>query len=310
MTVAAHTRLFLLCGLAGAVLGGGCRSTPPLSSVPARTLIETPVRLPLDPTLAALPSVQVQVNEAPPRLFIVDTGTSGLMLSRRFLSETRPQFLDTPGVMETPAGARDMGAMCHVARIRMGGAEFRDITACTADLSNIESSLNRELGGVIGIGVFADCRITLDYPADGLLLVPAGARTREDDAGRGIVLPLRLSETGLPLVPLSIHGTTVWAIVDSGSSRAFSLPYDLIEQLGRGDAVVRAPGTGTTFHGSATVDTAQLRDSIFLGPREFLNPVVHVEAGQPRIGHRILRQFIVAIDIRNKQIRFTRAPRV
>jgi hypothetical protein len=309
MNLLTDKKVVLLCCLAGILPYAGCRSDPSMSNVPSRTILGTPVHLQFDPAIDALPSVEVHVNGAPPRLFIVDTGTSGLVLSRRFLGETRPGFLGTSAVMDTLAGVQDMGPMCHVAELKMGSVEFRGVTACTADLSNLESALNHELGGVIGMGVFADCQMTLDYPAGDLLLEPIRETKWTDTAGMGIVLPLKLSETGLPLVPLSIHGTTAWAMIDSGNYRAFSLPYDLVERLGSGDTIVRTPGVNTTFHGSTTSRTVQLRDSIFLGPREFLNPLVHVEAREPRVGHQILRHFIVTIDLKNKQIRFAHAPR-
>jgi hypothetical protein len=304
-----HSMISLLYGLAAVLSCSGCQSRPVLSHVPSRTVLNAPVRLHFEPSMETLPSVHARVNDGPARLFIIDTGTSGLVLSRRFLSETQPEFLDTSAVMDTPSGVREMGSMCRVARLTMGSAEFHGVTACTADLSNLEFSLNQELGGVIGMGVLSDCQVTLNYPGGDLLLEPVRNANWADGAGKGIVLPLKLSATGLPLVPLTVRGTTVWAVVDSGSDRAFSLPDDFVEQLGRGDAVVDSRSVDSTFHGNSTTRTVQLQDSVFLGPREFLNPVVHVETGEPRIGHPVLRRFIVTIDIRNKRIRFAPAPR-
>jgi hypothetical protein len=295
--------------LVGLLLWAGCRSEPSISMVPSRTIVKTAVRVRLDPRLKMLPFVEARVNEAPARLFIVDTGTSGLVLSRGFLRETRVTFLSTSATMDTPAGEQEVGPMCHVARLRIGSAEFRGVDGCTADLSNMDSALHCELGGVIGIGVLADCQTTLDYTAGELLLEPARAGKWPDTGAGGIVLPLMLSDTGLPFVPLSIRGATAWAMVDSGSDEGFCLSYGLVEQLGLASEVVRIPTVGYTFHGSSDHRTVRLRDSVFLGPREYLNPLVNVESGEPRIGHQILRRFLVTIDIKNKQIRFAHPPR-
>jgi hypothetical protein len=307
MNAGDNMKAVLLGGLISVLLLAGCKSEPSMSIVPSRTILEAAVRLPFDATLTNLPFVEATINGTPPRLFLVDTGSGGLVLSRRFLEETRPEFLGTTAIMETPSGDQNVGPMCHVKTLKIGPVEFQGVNACTADLSNIESVLNHELGGIIGMSVLADCRTTLDYPARTLLLEPVGTRWAPN--GSAIVLPLKLSGSGVPCVPLVVHGTTTWAVVDSGSDEAFCLSYDVIERLGLTRDIIRTRDIGYTYHGDSAQREVKLRDSVFLGPREFLSPVVHVEASEPRMGHQILRRFIVTIDIRNKQIRFAHAPR-
>lgn len=96
--------------------------------------------------------------------------------------------------------------MCHVATLRIGSAEFHGVNGCTANLSDMESALDHELGGVLGMGVFANCQMTLDYPAGELLLEPPSDAIEADSAVDANVLPLKLSETGTPFVPSRFRG--------------------------------------------------------------------------------------------------------
>ena len=301
-----NRKVVLFCWLVGGLLlWAGCWSQQ-VSRAPSRTVLELPVRLKLAGRPDKMPLIEASVNQDRARLFAIDSGTSRLVLAGKFVGESRPQALPITCIMDTPAGPRNLGSFARVELLRIGSASFQCINACVADLSNQESALGHELGGVIGMGVFADCQITFDYPRNEFLIEPpSGTRWSEKTEG-AMVLPLRLMERELPFIPLRVHGVTMWALIDSGYDGAFSMSGDVVQSLHLGTPV-RVPSYIATFHGSIPGHAFRLPDSIYLGSREFMTPVAYVQPGSPSIGHKALRHFAVTIDLKNKQVRFARS---
>ena len=293
---------WLGCGL-------GCKSDVSMRLAPLRSILEGPVRLRMDQTSVGLPLIEARVNRAPPRLFVVDTGTTDLILSRKLIGETQPLALATSCVMETPTGPKNLGPVARVESLQIGSASFHGLNAGVVDLSNLEAGMGCELGGVIGMGVFADCRVTLDYPRSELVLEPLSDAEWSEKSRDAAVVPLRLSNTGVPFIPLRIRGATVWAMLDSGYGSAFWLSRDTVSSLHLEEAPIRLPGYDPTFLGNVSSFAFRVPGSVFLGPYEFVAPIALTNFGSsrtPGIGHDALRHFAVTIDLQKKRVRFAR----
>jgi hypothetical protein len=287
----------------------GCRwqgGTDRFVTSPSRTVLPAPAKVGLCSPSDKLPLIEASINGGGPHLYLLDTGTDYLILSRRSLAEVKAQPLATTVVIHSPGGPSFLSTECRVNALRIGSAEFRHLTACSADLSNVEAAMGRELGGVLGIPVFADCRLTIDYPAGQVLLEPSTTRSRPEGQG-GSVFALELEPGGIPHLFLDIQGHNVRTKIDSGSSCAFTIPIALLQQLHTNSAPVRA-GTGTVGVGnSIPVCAMRLPGSIFLGEHEFVRPIVEVANRGPAVlGHGALKYFRVSIDLRKKEASFTR----
>jgi len=285
----------------------GCKYQNPdlFKSAPSATFLREPVRLKLDFD-EYLPLLQAQVNGRGPYFFALDTGTSGLVLSRKFLREINPRILGETVEMITPAGPKYLGPMYRVDVVKIGEAEFHRLNACSANMSNLELESNLKFAGVIGLGVFADCQITIDFPAGELIIERAETARFANNGDSKSLLPLKLSPTGIAFVPLTVNGTTTWAFIDSGDVGGFTFPHSITQGLDFDDKPVQLPGYISTFHGAVTNYGVRLKGSIYLGNNRFVSPIVQISGNEPSIGCDVLKHFVVSINLRKKMACFAR----
>ncbi len=153
--------------------------------------------------------------------------------------------------------------------------------------------------GILGFGLFAECLLTLDYPADRLRLergeLPAdGAIAYRDDRG-------------IPQVDLDVAGVVVAADVDAGAMSGFSLPESLMTRLtlaSEPKVVGRARTVSNTFE----IKGATLKGTITLGSHRFADPEVVFQPLFPmaNVGARVLKDFRVTFDQKNKRMRLAK----
>jgi predicted aspartyl protease len=118
--------------------------------------------------------LDVKLNNRTSRLQI-DTGAGGLLVSR---SVARHAGL-IPFSQEEVAGIGDEGNKpgytAYADSIRIGNLEFQD---CAVEVMNSRNTMEDE-DGLIGMDVFSDFLVTLDYPMRKLLLGPLPSRPGE-----------------------------------------------------------------------------------------------------------------------------------
>jgi hypothetical protein len=184
----------------------------------------------------------------------------------------------------------------------VGAAVFQNIDAAAADLSSLQMG---ELDGILGLSVFADCRLTLDYPAVRVVLEPLDAPTPVTRPGE--VLPARPLGAHLLTVPVKVGEQTLWCLLDSGSNGRLTVPQAQVDAL-----PVSATATNETvshmFGGSqAATKLARLSCSVYLGRWELPRPIIDVaEHDQLILGGGILENFIVTIDSQARTVRLVR----
>jgi hypothetical protein len=208
--------------------------------------------------------------------------------------------------MDTPAGPKRLGPIYRVDTVKLGKAEFHGLEACSADLSNLLSTTEHEVDAVLGLGVFAHCQLTIDYVAGKVLLEQAKTTRLEDNCESKFILPLKLSERSIVYVPLTIDGTTVWAMIDSGHSAGFTFPDSMAHQLDFVDRPVRLPSVTATFHGSVADYAARLKSPVYLGGNKFVSPIIKIQGNEPGIGSDVLKHFVVTINPQKKVAFFIR----
>ena len=284
----------------------GCGHYDAGPSAPSVTLLRAPVKLRIDFTSSGLPLVQARVNGCGPYSCVLDTGTNCLVLARKVLREVNPRVKGTTVIMSTPAGPKRLGSMYHVDTVKLGEAEFHGLEACSADLSNLRSATEPEIDAVLGLRVFAHCQLTIDYAAGEVLLERAKTTRLEDDRESKFILPLKLSGLRTVYVPLTIDGTTAWAMIDSGYSAGFTFPDSMAQELDFVDRPVRLPSSTATFHGSVANYAARLKGSVLLGRNKFVNPIIRIQGNKPLIGSGVLKHFVVTINQRKKVAFFAR----
>lgn len=297
------------------LLLAGCSSAPgsgPLVPTdvrarPASTRVEdggTDVAL---REVRALPLVEVRIDGRGPVLAVVDTGAAVTVVSRR-LAETlgadRVDRAEGQGVRDAHGRAVEVAAVVRDLVLGVGGTEFDGLDAVVLDLAASREHLDPAVDAILGIGVFADVVLTLDYPGRRLRLEAASLPSVD---GRD-VLALRWLPGNLPAVDASVASGTHRLLVDSGSSFALTVPPGAASAFAVAPGSVRS-GRGTSLSGTTeSLRVGRLEGVLRLGSHEIVEPPVLL-AGQPSLGGRILREFTVSIDPGGERIRLRRGAR-
>ena len=287
-----------LAAPAGAGRAGGddAMMKPGSSSVPAGG-VDVPMTM-----TTHLPAVDVMVNGKGPFRFAIDTGGSGAAR----VDSAFAASLGLPVVGEVwggdPSGKNQqrMGVVALDA-LTIGGARFAVLRASTRAYN--EPGSMHGVDGILGFGLFAGYTVTFDYPA-GRLRIEASELPPVD--GKRILA--YTDDDGIPSIHIQVDSLDMAAHVDAGSMGGFILPERLVGQLPLASEPV-VIGRARTVSNTFEIKGAPLRGTLRIGDLEFSDPKLEFQPIMPdaNVGSRILKDFRLSFDTKNKRIRFTRA---
>lgn len=191
------------------------------------------------------------INGQGPFRFAVDSGAAGMM---RITSALQKQLqLDEIGQAMTgdPSGKNmTRRPVVRAGRVEIGGARFTGVDAVVG-----EALGGDELGGVIGLPLFATLTATLDYPRQELWL-----GRQPLDAHAAHVISFR-TEHGIPVIDLDVAGIAIAVHVDTGSPAVLSVPPAVAAKLSFTGAPAVA-GKGRTTANTFEIRAADLRGEL------------------------------------------------
>lgn len=252
-----------------------------------------------------LPMVKVYINGQGLYRFMLDTGSTGLMLSPELVAQINPPVVRVEAVLSMRKGMRNLGYMRHIKLVELGGVKLQDLNAVVVNTNNIPQTSGK-VHGVLGLQVFANCRLTIDY-LEHQIALEALEKAQPLPIEDSNVLPLKSLVGGLVAVPVTINEKTLWCMIDSGQESAIAIPDKKAAILPLTTSPVRVPGSTSTFYQDRIPNRkARLKDSLFLGCHELLSPIILVQGKKPMIGAELLKHFVVTIDQQAMMIRFMR----
>ena len=251
-----------------------------------------------------LPIVDVWVNGRGPFRFGVDTGAMYPVVFRAGLAERIG--LARPEAPKAGSGSTGIGdrPTVPVDSIRVGDTVFTGISAVLVDFR----SFGPPVEGTLGLPLFKDFLLTLDYPGSRMRI----ERAELPEADGKTVLPIEKHPTGLALVDLEMEGESLSALVDTGNlATAFVLPKSLVSRLGwasDSSSTKKARTLGQEF----TVEEVRLSGAIRLGDLVFNQPVVVFgdTFRKALVGGQAFKEHVVSIDQKNWRLRVVRSPGV
>jgi len=244
----------------------------------------------------------VEVNGAGPFWFAIDTGAMGHARINESVAAKLGLVVAGKARSGDPSGknVREVN-LYQLDSLRLGGVTFRNAMA-----SGSPDTLRKLAGvdGILGVGLFADFLLALDYPRAELQL----SRTALPDTnGRDIVPFTR--EHGPIEVALRVGDRVLPTDVDTGNMIApFVFPTAFVDSLPRKGAP-RSGGMAHTVSNEVEIQIVTLAVPVRLGAAEFASPEVAYPALHDRgnIGSRAFADCRVEIDQKNRRLRLTRA---
>src|SRR5215216_4724201 len=244
---------------------------------------------------------EVRIDGKGPYRFALDTGAGGGGRISSALAKTLGLEVVGQAIGGDPTGKnRQTIDIVEAGSLAVGGATFSGVHLGARDFPSAPGG-EPGFDGILGIGLFEDHLLTLDYP---------GQRVRiekgELPAADGREILDFENPRGIPSIRVKIGDLEMAADVDSGNQKGeLVLPASYIGKVAlEKDPVV--VGRGRTASNEFEIKQAPLKGAVRIGGQTVERPLVDFVEGFPtaNLGHAFLRRFAVTIDQKNHRIRF------
>ena len=263
------------------------------------------IKLPLEIPMKfgeGMPTVEVMVNGQGPFLFGFDTGAqAGPRLDASLVEKLKLKASGQVQAMDTSRRNPQTSETFKLDSLSVGDLRFADVTVASRNYQNSPRPL--KVDGILGLNLFADYLVTLDFPGKKLRLEKGDLPT-SDGAD---VLDYK-NDAGIAEVDLTVGDKKIKAHLDSGNAiGAFVFPTAFTEKL----AFVGEPrvvGRARSASGDMEIKQVQLKDTVKLGRHEFPDPTITYPAlgDIGNVGIKTLSQFVITFDQKNERVRLTR----
>jgi hypothetical protein len=240
-------------------------------------------------------AVEVRINGKGHYRFLLDTGAAGGGRISQFLAGTLGLKTVGQAISGDPTGKnRETVDVVEADSLTIGEAAFSRVHLSARDFGR------PGFDGILGIGLFEDFLLTLDYPRQRVRIEKGSLPADGKD-----VLAFE-NPHGIPQIHLKVGDQDVAVDVDSGNRNGeLVLPASYIGKvpLEKDPVVV---GHGRTGYNEFEIKQAPLKGALQVGGHAVEHPLVDFVEGFPNgnLGHRFLRRFAVTIDQKNHRIRF------
>jgi len=225
-----------------------------------------------------LPLVNARINDHGPFLLLVDTGASGLMLSKSLAVQLSLPYSEkfSPDeselIMNTPAGRSELGRPARIASVQIGDAVFSNLDAAIVLDDAFFRGVHARMVGILGMSVFSDCVITIDYPGKRFILSTQTDAIASRTAAH--IIPVELYRQ-VPVCNMRVNGRNHKAQVDTGNSLGISLSTRAVEP----SELNTEKTTGlASMNGYESVHVAKLKGEVVIGDIVLENPTVYIRA--------------------------------
>jgi len=249
-----------------------------------------------------MPVIEAKLNGQGPYFFAIDTG-GGMQadIDPSIATQLNLQSIGKVRIGD-PSRQNDREIdVTSIASLTFGGAEFRNVTALIRTQRITKDY--PEVDGILGFALFTEYLLTLDYPAMQVRL----ARGALPAANGADILNLEI-ENRVPVIELAVGKLRMKAHVDSGNFVAgFILPEEIVEQLTLLSEPVTV-GHARSVTNQIEIKQAQLKETIRIGSFDYPQATIAFPAlSETNVGFKILRDFAITFDQKNKRMKFERA---
>lgn len=243
-----------------------------------------------------VPVVHVYIDHHGPFTFVVDTATSSPAIVSPNLSsklalktEGKKAITDLQGGKGQPLGVSKLDSL------EIAGMEFKSVPAIVGSLPGSA----RKYDGIIGLELFRDYLLTIDFPHR-QLQVTGGALSLGDDPN---VIPCR-TDIGAPTILLRFQDDEVEGVIDTGAPGLI-----ITEGLAKRLSFVESPkvvAIDETLVGKFQVKAARMAGDIHFATFSFERPYIGISSAlrMSVLGAETFLDFRMTIDQRNRLIRF------
>jgi predicted aspartyl protease len=244
------------------------------------------------------PVVEAKINGSGPFRFFLDTGAHDPVLNPDLVDELKLPVTGSRRIGD-PAEPESISARTlRVDRLTIGGAAFSGVTAVTWEGAG--NFTPEGVRGVLGLSLFVDLLLTIDYPKRELRIARG-----ELSASEPGVVAYKAGPHGMVRVPVTVGSVSIDADLDTGSPASVSLPKKYADRLPLESTPVQV-GRARTVGGEFAIYAANAKGQVRIGKEvlETSSLEFHERLPVANVGYRALRDFAITIDQRNRRLRF------
>ena len=286
------------------IIGGQLRSSFFSDRVARKTLSFSPelilhqpvVHVPL--LLEGRPFVDVMVNNRGPHRFLLDTGATNIHVSQHLVEELNLPVLDDTATETTATGDIVECQLVHVRSLKLGEVETMEFVA----YMHPNREIREQHCGVIGSVMFRKLLLTLDFSAR-QMRIERGSLPPSDGKEIFQLVPGASS----PTVQVSVGDEPMELIIDTGGTWGINVPETVSKSLSFSSDPFEQP-VGTTS-GIFISKSARMAGEMRIGRHCIENPIISWfpgKTGHKGIGMKVLRHFVLTLDLTNQIVRFAR----
>ena len=192
----------------------------------------------------------------------------------------------------------------------------KNLEAVALDLSKLSQKLGRPLHGVLGHSFTKNRVVRIDYPAK-VVLFSDGAPLpeKQGSAAQRVTFELKRESGSIIVEDVYVDGKRIKGTLDTGSDGSFKLTWPGAVNLGLQEAALKGePGSSVGYSGDAAFTKGKVK-AIAIGSITVESPEViyfmkstalDKKPWAINIGNAFLKDFILTVDYRRKQITLER----
>ncbi len=246
------------------------------------------------------PITNVNFGDSTEYKFVVDTGASVNVIDTRIAEAEGFEVVGTTSI-GAPGGNEIPVNIVLAPRLYIGGGLIENAELVAMDIDTMTGGL---MQGVIGLPVFRQHLLVFDQGQNQVRVSTTSLSAESEQT-------LAYTDTdGHIQIAIDVAGTEVATHVDTGSMAAFTLPMELKGEVPTKEQAFFAGGA-TLVGGSRSIHRARIDGTIEFVGVSYKDPLVGFmdpSPGYANVGSRVLREFVVSIDQRNKLISFEQRP--
>ena len=261
--------------------------------------------------------VQVKVNGEGSFNMMLDTGTDPSAVDLTTARELGLK-LDSSGRQSAGGGTGvNLSYETRLPLVEVGNLIVKNIEAAAVDLTKISERLGRPVHGVLGHSLLNGRIVQIDYPNRVLRFYsrpPFFKASNQLNTSKRTTLSFRYADNVL-IDEVFVNGKKVVANLDTGSDGTFKLTPAAVSYLGLEEEVSRAQVSASVGYNGISGNREGKISNVTVGGISVDAPtVIFFGKGTGRdkkawginIGNAFLKDFVVTIDYRSKQITLER----
>lgn len=189
-----------------------------------------------------------------------------------------------------------MPEVAHVSQLDVGGAALADLDFIVHDY-DLDMRVYRRYEGSLGLSVFSDALLTVDYPRERIVLEQGQLPPTDEQE----ILDYR-DDDGRAMVKVMFGDVPVEVALDTTSLATFVLPESL---KGKIELTSETQGQDDGENGDGPAgESPRAKGIVRLGAHKLVQPPVRFEGDTALLGQLVLYHFAFTVDAKNHRIRF------